>query len=329
MTIPRKQQIDLSVTPYYHCINRCVRRAFLCGEDKLTGKSYEHRRGWISDKIKSLSRVFAIDVAAYAVMSNHYHVVVRVDEEEASAWSSTEVIHRWHTFFKLPVMISRFLKGECTTSAELKVVDKIIEKWRERLMDISWFMRLLNESIARESNKEDGVTGHFWEGRFKSQALLDEQAVIACMAYVDLNPIRADMAKTPEQSDFTSIQERIKTRMTKQHCDLLGFVDMAGCKSTKVKAIPFEQNDYLALVDWSGRAILDNKRGSIPTNTPPILVRLGIDDQDWINHILYFERQFPTAAGNIDKLKQLAKQTSRRWIKGMGCAFSACAEHTH
>ena len=83
MTISRSQQIDLSVTPYYHCINRCVRRAFLCGEDKHTGQSYEHRRGWIADKIKSLSEVFAIDVAAYAVMNNHYHIVLRVDQESA------------------------------------------------------------------------------------------------------------------------------------------------------------------------------------------------------------------------------------------------------
>jgi hypothetical protein len=324
MTIPRKQQIDLSVTPYYHCVNRCVRRAFLCGEDKLTSKSYEHRRGWISDKIKSLSQVFAIDVAAYAVLNNHYHVVLRVDQEAATTWSSCEVIHRWSEFFNQPVIISRFLKGECTTSAELKVVDEIIEKWRDRLMDISWFMRLLNESIARESNKEDGVTGHFWEGRFKSQALLDEQALIACMSYVDLNSIRADMAKTPEQSDFTSIQERIVNKMADQPCDLLSFIDTASCKIEKAKAIPFEQNDYLALVDWSGRAILDNKRGSIPANTPPILVRLGINEKDWINHIHYFERQFPTVAGNIEKLKQLAEQTSRRWIKGMSYAFKPC-----
>ena len=81
MTIARSQQIDLSVTPYYHCVNRCVRRAFLCGEDSLTGNSYEHRREWIADKIKSLSGVFAIDVAAYAVMSNHYHVVLQVDQK--------------------------------------------------------------------------------------------------------------------------------------------------------------------------------------------------------------------------------------------------------
>jgi len=319
MTISRKQQIDLSVTPYYHCVNRCVRRAFLCGKDKHSGKNYEHRRDWIAHKIKDLAKIFAIDVAAYSVMSNHYHIVLRVDQKTAENWNSIEVIEHWNAFFNLPVIISRFLKGECTSPAELKVVDEIIEKWRLRLMDISWFMRILNEFIARESNREDKVTGRFWEGRFKSQALLDEQAVIACMAYVDLNPIRADMAKTPETSDYTSIQERIQKVMAKQNCALLPFHNKTDIKD---KAIPFEQNEYIALVDWSGRAILENKRGSIPADTPPILTRLGIDEKDWLNHIRYFERQFPTVAGNIDKLRELAKQTSRKWIKGMGSAFN-------
>ena len=319
MTIARSQQIDLSVTPYYHCVNRCVRRAFLCGEDHLTGKNYEHRREWIADKMKALAETFAIDIAAYAVMSNHYHIVLRVDQEEAKSWNSLEVIERWSENFTIPVLIYRFLKGKCSTSAEVKAVDEIIEKWRSRLHDISWFMRLLNEYIARESNREDKVTGRFWEGRFKSQALLDEQALIACMTYVDLNPIRADMAKTPEQSDYTSIQERIQKVMNQKSCSLLPF---ANTTTKKENAIPFELNDYISLVDWSGRAILQNKRGSIPENTPPILHRLGIDEKDWIKHIHYFERQFPTVAGNIDKLRQLAKQTSRRWIKGMGQAFN-------
>jgi len=202
------------------------------------------------------------------------------------------------------------------------VVDEIIEEWRTRLHDISWFMRLLNEHIARESNKEDKVTGRFWEGRFKSQALLDEQALITCMAYVDLNPIRAGMAKTPEASDYTSIQERIQKALNKKPCKLLQFRDGSRQHSiNEYKAIPFELKDYIALVDWSGRAILDKKRGSIPINTPPILLRLGIDETSWINHVHYFERHFPTVAGNIETLRELAEQTSRRWIKGMGKAF--------
>ena len=136
MTISRSQQIDLSVTPYYHCVNRCVRRAYLCGEDKYTGQSYEHRRGWIVDKMKTLSAVFAIDIAAYAIMSNHYHIVLHVDQEEAEQWDMIEVIHRWGELFKMPVIISRFLKGECTTKAEFLVVNEIVTDWRTRLMDI-------------------------------------------------------------------------------------------------------------------------------------------------------------------------------------------------
>jgi hypothetical protein len=71
-------------------------------------------------------------------------------------------------------------------------------------------MGRLNEFIARAANKEDKVKGRFWESRFKCQVLLDEAATVSCMVYVDLNPIRAGMAGTPEESDFTSIQERIR-----------------------------------------------------------------------------------------------------------------------
>jgi hypothetical protein len=90
------------------------------------------------------------------------------------------------------------------------MVESSAEIYKKRLTDISWFMRSLNEPIARQANKEDKCTGHFWEGRFKSQALLDEGALLSCMAYVDLNPVRSRVADTPAQSDFTSIQLRIK-----------------------------------------------------------------------------------------------------------------------
>lgn len=214
MPKPRKALVSLEATPYYHCVSRCVRRAFLCGEDSLTGQSFEHRRQWIQERMLSLSKVFALDVCAYAVMSNHYHVVLHVDREAAKAWSEQEVIERWHQLFTGHPHTHRFLAGEVLLKVEQKLVAELAALWRDRLMDISWYMRCLNESIARQANEEDNCSGRFWEGRFKSQALLDEKALAACMAYVDLNPVRAGMAETPEESDYTSIQQRVTTAVS-------------------------------------------------------------------------------------------------------------------
>lgn len=208
MTCPRSQLISISDTPYYHCVSRCVRRAFLCGSDS-DGNCFEHRRGWIVERIKLLASVFSIDVCAYAVMSNHYHLVLRVDVDQARELSQIEVIDRWQQLYNGADIIRRHQRVPLITSAELKVIDEIVGGWRERLSSISWFMKCLNEHIARMANIEDKCTGHFWESRFKSQALLDETAVLSCMAYVDLNPIRAGMCDSPEESDYTSIQERL------------------------------------------------------------------------------------------------------------------------
>jgi len=209
MTVARKHLIDLQSTPYYHVMNRCVRRAFLCGKDHYSGQCYQHRRQWILDEVKTLSNVFAIDICAYAIMSNHYHLVLRVNREEASGWSTREVVSRWCQVYSGPPVAQRYLSQEALSASELYIVNELARTWRERLFDISWFMSRLNYSIALQANAEDECRGRFWEGRFKSQALLDEGALLTCMMYVDLNPIRAGMADSLEHSDFTSIQERI------------------------------------------------------------------------------------------------------------------------
>ncbi|NQY38248.1 MAG: transposase, partial [Alteromonadaceae bacterium] len=194
MPKPRSQQISLSSTPYYHCISRCVRRAFLCGQDSLNDKSYEHRRGWVEDKLLALAKVFAIDVCAFSVMSNHTHLVLYVDENTAKSWSIEEVIHQWHQLFNGTLFTQKYINGDKLSKEIINCVIETAEIYRQRLMDISWFMRILNESIARQANDEDKCTGRFWEGRYKSQPLLDEAALVACLAYVDLNPVRAKMA---------------------------------------------------------------------------------------------------------------------------------------
>jgi REP element-mobilizing transposase RayT len=117
MTKARQTQVSLDETTFYHCISRCVRRAFLCGEDALSGKSFEHRRQWIVDRLKELTSVFAIDICAYAVMSNHTHTVLHVDRAQALAWTDREVIERWYSLYSGNPLVNRYLAGEAMSHA--------------------------------------------------------------------------------------------------------------------------------------------------------------------------------------------------------------------
>ncbi|WP_444893990.1 transposase [Microbulbifer sp. TRSA001] len=316
MTLPRCSQISLETTPYYHCVSRCVRRAFLCGKDTQSGKNYEHRRHWIEARIQKLAGIFAIDIAAYAVMSNHYHIVLYIDSNTAKTWPDTEVIHRWQELFSTSILAQRYIQGHTLDHSEMEKLKELVALWRERLMDISWFMRCLNEPIARKANAEDNCTGRFWEGRFKSQALLDERALAACMAYVDLNPIRAKMAKTPESSDHTSIQRRIHAATSgKQPKELLPLVGDE--RLSMPKGLPFRLDHYLALVDWSGQHLDPRKRSAISENAPPILERLGIPPKHWLYLNRYFENRFKSLVGSAESILQACIQLHKRWVHGI------------
>jgi len=313
MPLARKYQISITDTPYYHVVSRCVRRTFLCGKDHKTGEDYEHRRQWIVDRIRLLSSLFSIDILSYAVMSNHYHIVVKLCPEAAGTWSMDEVIHRWLSLFRGPRLAQRYSQGEPLSAEEMRLLVETSEQWRARLTDLSWFMRLLNEPIARQANKEDQCTGHFWESRFKSDPLLTEEALLTCMAYVDLNPIRAAMAQTPEASDYTSIQERISPKanldsmlenedsIDTYHMQRFTLKPLAPFDGNITEnpqlGIPFSFKDYLILVDTTGRIQRHGKRGFIPATFEPILARLQISQDTWLNNTRKFEEVFQRTFG--------------------------------
>jgi REP element-mobilizing transposase RayT len=330
MPKPRKALVSLDSTPYYHCVSRCVRRAFLCGTDQLTGRSYEHRRGWIEERLLTLPRAFAIDICAYAVMHNHTHVVLYIDTDRAANWSQRDVIEHWHTLFNGTLLSQRFLNDEPLSKSELFLIHELVACWRERLQSVSWFMRCLNETIARQANEEDGCTGRFWEGRFKCQALLDEAALAACMAYVDLNPIRAGMAETPETSAYTSIQRRIRATRNKstspknirstQPVALQSFVGYP--REPMPKGLPFRLEDYLELVDWTGRIMRADKRGVIPSDLPPILDRLNLEPTAWLDMTRSFESRFCSLVGRVDHIYAACEKLGQRWAHGI----SACRQ---
>src|SRR6056297_2765675 len=334
MPMPRNQLVSLDATRYYHVISRCVRRQFLCGIDTQTGRDFTHRRDWIRARIFELADVFAIDVCAYAVMSNHFHLVLSVDQARALTWDEHEVARRWTKLFGGTPLVRSFAAGEKLSDAQLAAAKSKVDQYRKRLFDISWFMRCLNEPIARMANAEDNVTGRFWEGRFKSQALLDESALVSLMAYVDLNPIRAGMATTPETSDYTSVQQRvIETQLDdapEQKKDLPEDLQTAVGKLARFApesglredgTLPLTLTDYLELVDYTGRAIARGKKGTINDRLPPILERLNARPEGVLEFLSNpQQRRAPNVIGPVDALKDLAQAFGKKFLKGRSTA---------
>ena len=322
MPTARRYQVHLDVSRHYHCISRCVRRAFLCGYDTEAQKSFDHRKQWLIDQMHWLAEVFAIQISAYAVMSNHYHIIFYVNKELALAWSDQEVVERWASLFPMSqAKVWRDLGIDFENLSDDQALH--IQRWREQLYDISWFMRKLNEYIARRANKEDDCTGRFWEGRFKSQALLDESALLACMAYVDLNPIRAGISNTPEESEFTSIQERIHSYQAGQtlRASLCVFEDeIASDVNDEFPVqvvLPCTREDYFELVDTTGRLVRQGKTGSIPESLSPILQRLNIKPDSWVDTIVTLSQSFASFMGRPESMEACMVRLERPRMRGL------------
>jgi hypothetical protein len=357
--------VDETTVGIYHCINRCVRRAFLCGFDAVSHRSFDHRKLWIRRRLESLAGLFAIDILGFAVMANHLHLVVRNRPDVATDWSDKEVARRWCALFprsvdrtssnsSLPGNPSAAWQSPDALRERMLLADPVqLAECRRRLSSVSWLMRCLSEPIARAANREEGITGRFWEGRFKCQALLDEAAVLACSMYVDLNPIRAGEAETPETAQFTSAHERIVDRqsaavapaavdssasdLSERAAGWLAPVDeapktVAGYGGAPAEPprrrasnrgfLPLSLDDYLRLLDWTGR-ILRSGCQSIPAGLAPLLERLNLNAATWADCVEQFGRQFRRAAGRAVSLARFAERAGQRWLHGVSWSRQA------
>jgi putative transposase len=317
---PRALQIDLDVTPYYHCVSRCVRRAFLCGEDRYTKKNFDHRKSWVVERLELLAEVFAIDICAYAVMSNHVHLVLRVVPERVAEWTDEQVAARVSRVFK-----SVFAGFDDMPAASRR---ETVAKWRERLASLSWFMRCLNEWLARKANEEDDCTGRFWEGRFKCQVLLNEGALLACMSYVDLNPVRAGMATSLEGSAFTSIGARLaagaeaKEKSRPQPITPPGLAPLRGERKRRaeLERLSISLTDYVDLLDWTGRAARDDKAGVITGPPPELLVEAELNSAAWLETVQQWSARLWDVVGARDEVERAAAARGKAWLKGLSWA---------
>ena len=364
MTLPRSSYVQEGQEGVYHCFSRCVRRAFLCGLDALTGRDFSHRKVWLVERLRDLTSLFAIEAFAYAVMANHWHAVLRTRPDLVASWSDQEVATRWLTLFPTRQRNKRTsLDSIQDQICALSNQPERIAQLRKRLSSLSWLMGRLNEFIARAANKEDGVKGRFWEGRFKCQILLDEAAIAGCMVYVDLNPIRSGVAATPEESNFTSIQQRIRawynSTISAPHAPTQEEAQqMQPASSDKNMTVPentsapdptsahlpgpsdswlcpihsgpqrrgileMTEAEYFDLVDRSGRMVRSDKRGFIDADLDPILNRIGAIPKAWANTVLHFGSAFWLAAGRLVQMRSFADRLDKCWFKGLAAARSA------
>jgi hypothetical protein len=331
--LARRDLFDPSEISVLHCINRCVRRCFLCGTDPVTGKNYEHRKEWLEERLAFLAGQFGIDVLGFAILSNHFHLVLRNRPDVVATWCDSEVATRWLRLCPL----RRETSGEPAepTEVELNTIRNVPERLaevRRRLSDISWFMRMIAEPIARRANREDELNGRFWQGRFKAVKLCDEAAVLACTAYVDLNPIRAGLACSLESSSFTSVQKRLESLVPpatpaarpdawlapvalEESTTMRGPVPCeTGRRASDKGFLPISAAEYLCLVDWTGRQMVRGRGRAMPNHLAPLLVRVGIASEDWPALVSRFGRLFQRVAGAPHTLARL--RTARAFRPG-------------
>ncbi len=344
----RSEIVRRGMVGVYHCWARCVRRAFLCGTDPLTGRNFEHRREWLHQLQGQLAGLFGIEIAFHAEMGNHVHLVLRTRPDVVQGWSDEEVVTRWLKIAKLK-RGSEDATWEPTAARvrqELAAADRV-RQLRKRLASVSWFMGAVCENIARRANREDQCRGRFWETRFSSRDLADEAAILVCGIYVDLNQIRAGEALTPETSRHTSGYDRIEglkarlfssdqvgtpadnmaVRRDRWLCELSldertkpdeGRSPKSGrWRASEKGLLPIRLEDYLELLDWTGRIIREDKRGSIPAHLAPILERLHINADNWLATIRDFESGFGCVIGRVQRISEAARRLGRRWPGGV------------
>jgi len=307
MTYPRAHLIDPD-GGIYHVCSRCVRRAWLCGTDKETGFNFDHRRQWLEDRILTLSDIFAVELFGYAVMSNHYHLVLQIDAGVVQSWSDEVVVDKW-----LLLCPKQFVGGVSLTQQTVHRNSLLQNKerllvFRERLSSLSWFMRMINEPLARTANQEDRCKGRCWEGRFKSQRLLDEDALLACMVYVDLNPVRAGMVEDVIDAEHTSVARRLKANPSEKQL-------MTAIQSTTVLPFDYRIHDYIALARTTASAQRANRfSGRLRVVDAPD-TRLS-----WLEAIMPVPGRWQRAIGTVQNMKDYAKGIGQCWVK----TYSRC-----
>jgi hypothetical protein len=321
----------------FHCWTRCAQHACLLGPDPKTGKDCSYRRAWIIIREEQLAALFAIDIEFRAEMRNHLHVVLRTMPRVAKRLGREEVVRRWLTITKLAKCMSDDLPEINPKLVKKLAKDKKkVEQMRRRLSSISWFMGTLCENISRRSNAEAGTSGHFWESRFKCRECLDENAVLLCGIYVDLNPIKAGEAASPEKARYTSIYTRLQAQSQRKNArnradgwlgeltlqpeskknESLADSSRSGRRASDMGILSISLADYLKLLKWTAKLLRSGERKTIPKDLATILDYMDVNAEAWLDTVNDYEDSFCHVVGTTESIAKVAERLDIRCMKG-------------
>lgn len=338
----RCEVVDPAEVAICHVYSRVTRRCFLLGDDPVSGKNFDHRKAWIEDYLRQFAACFGIDLIGFAILSNHFHLILRTRPDVVATWSDEEVARRW-------LMLCPHRRNADGTPAKPSEpeINSIAgcpvrrAEIRSRLSNVSWWMRLLCQRVATRANREDNETGRFFQDRYKLTRLIDEASLLACAAYVDLNVIRAAIAETLESSEHTSIQRRTQSAVQAEAAESVADAEIESsppdamlapvtlderdgpigpCESKRPDRcsdkgfLPMSREDYFELLDWTARQSVAGKRGKTPASVVGVLQRLGLAQDDWCELTSDFSKLFGNVAGRCERVDELrSHQTHRRY----------------
>jgi REP element-mobilizing transposase RayT len=343
MTVARCKIVNPEITPWYHCISHCVRKASL----EKTAKRGDPKR-WIQDRLEQLVDIFAIDVAGFSVMDNHFHVLAHLNVKASRQWTKHATLTRWAKLHPPRNARRKPLKNIKAWIREKQSDHKFVNNCRKRLVDLGWFMKSIKEPLARLINEADGEKGTFWSARYKSIAVLGESALLATCTYIDLNPLAAGVVKVPEAAMYTSIRLRVDACQKRGRIgDLkaarkgtaLGILqaqdlekglwlcpieDRRGRGEARVGLLEgMSLGTYLLLLDQTARMLRPGK-ATLSPDAEEILERLGASSQMWQQTITQlFARPRPvgvTFSLDRDQLREAAKSRGVHHVANLnGC----------
>jgi hypothetical protein len=342
----RAEVLDPNEINIAHICSRTVRRCFLFGDDPVSGNNFDHRKVWIEDHLQHFAACFGIDLLGFAILSNHFHLILRTRPDIVKSWDDEEVARRW--LLICPHRKDNHGKALKPTDAEIGTISNCpvrLAEIRSRLSNISWWMRLLCQRVAQRANQEDQENGRFFQDRYKAVRLLDEASILACSAYVDLNIIRAGIAETIEQSEHTSVQKRIDSWRERnnqeetssksprpkvesirenpdsflspltidEQRDPIGLcVSQTGARCSDKGYLPISQSDYFQLLDWTARQSVAGKSGTTPAAVAPVLKRLGLAPTAWSELVNDFGKLFIHVAGHPEIIDATRSHRTQR-----------------